>query len=130
MKYALISDVHANLDALEKVLKDAQALGAEEIVCLGDIVGYGPRPAETLARVRETCAVVLAGNHDDAVSGRGDSSTFIDLAGDAVQRHREALTPDVLAWLKSLPYTATIDGARCTHGDLFDPPKFYYIEDE
>lgn len=129
MKYALVSDIHANLDAFEKVLEDARALGAGEIVCLGDVVGYGPRPAETLARVRETCPVVLAGNHDDAVSGRGDSSSFIDLAGDAVQRHREALSPDDLAWLKGLPYTATIDGAVCTHGDFVDPPRFYYVED-
>ena len=130
MKYALISDIHANLDALEQVLKDARAHGAEQIVCLGDVVGYGPRPAETLARVREACAVVLAGNHDDAVSERADSSAFIDLAADAVQRHREALAPDARAWLKTLPYTAGIDGAVCTHGDLCDPPRFYYISDE
>lgn len=130
MKYALISDIHANLDALEQVLKDARAQGAEQIVCLGDVVGYGPRPAETLARVREACAVVLAGNHDDAVSGRADSSAFIDLAADAVQRHREALSPDARAWLKALPYTAEIDGAVCTHGDLCDPPRFYYVSEE
>lgn len=130
MKYAIISDIHANLEALDYVLKDAQAHGAKQIVCLGDVVGYGPRPAETLARVRETCTTILAGNHDDAVSGRGDASTFIDLAGDAVQRHREVLSPEALSWLKNLPYTAEIDGALCTHGDVFDPPKFYYVEEE
>ena len=130
MKFAVISDIHANLEALERVLRDARAQGAEAVVCLGDVVGYGPRPAETLERVRTACATVLAGNHDDAVSGRSDADSFVDLAADAVQRHREALAPDALAWLKGLPYTAEIDGARCTHGDVFDPPKFYYIEDE
>ena len=59
MRYAVISDVHANLEALERVLADARACGAEKVVCLGDVVGYGPRPAECVARVRSACAVVL-----------------------------------------------------------------------
>ena len=130
MKYAIISDVHANLAALQNVLADAKAQGVEKIVCLGDVVGYGPLPAETVALVRKECFVVLAGNHDDAVSGRGDSSTFIDLAKEAVERHRAALSEDDLAWLRSLPYTCTIDKAVAAHGDVFDPPKFYYILDE
>ena len=80
MRYAIISDIHANLEALERVLADAKSCGAERIICLGDVVGYGPRPAETLARVRSACAAIVAGNHDDAVSGRMDASDFIDLA--------------------------------------------------
>ena len=71
MRYAILSDVHANLEALERVLADAERCGADEIVCLGDIVGYGPLPQKTLALVRARCSVVLAGNHDDAVPGRG-----------------------------------------------------------
>lgn len=129
MKYAVISDVHANLQALEKVLKDAEAQGAEKLVCLGDIVGYGPLPCETLARVRSAASVVIAGNHDDAVSGRLDAADFIDLAADAVKRHREALSAEDLAWLKSLPYTATFDGASAAHGDFTDPPAFNYMMD-
>ncbi len=128
MKYAIVSDIHANLDALERVLADAQSQGAEKVVCLGDIVGYGPQPAAALARVRDAAQIALAGNHDDAVSGRGDASSFIDLAGDAVTRHRDALSPADIAYLASLPYTAQIEGALCTHGDIVDPPKFYYIE--
>lgn len=130
MKYAVISDVHANLAALQAVLADARARGAEKVVCLGDVVGYGPLPAEAVALVRKECFVVLAGNHDDAVSGRGDASTFIDLAKEAVARHRAALSEDDLAWLKSLPYTCTLDKAVAAHGDIFDPPKFYYVLDE
>ena len=103
MKYAVISDVHANLAALQAVLADAKARGAEKVVCLGDVVGYGPLPAEAVALVRKECFVVLAGNHDDAVSGRGDASTFIDLAKEAVARHRAALSEEDVEWLKSLP---------------------------
>ncbi len=130
MRCAIISDIHANADALERVLADARGQGVDQIVCLGDVVGYGPRPAETVARVRTACAVTLAGNHDDAVSGRGDASTFIDLAGDAVARHRAALSADDLAWLKELPWACELGDAIAAHGDVCDPPKFYYVEDE
>lgn len=128
MKYAILSDVHANLDALERVLDDARRCHAERIVCLGDIVGYGPLPKETLRRVRETAALVVAGNHDDAVSGRLDAADFIDLAGDAVARHRDALSNEDLAYLKSLPYVAKIEDALLAHGDLTKAKAFHYIE--
>ncbi|MGN0854714.1 MAG: metallophosphoesterase family protein [Kiritimatiellia bacterium] len=130
MKYAILSDIHANLDALDAVLADARAQGAGQIVCLGDIVGYGPCPAEALARIRAVCTQVIAGNHDDAVSARGNASAFIDLAADAARRHREALDGAARAWLGNLPYTVEIEGALCTHGDIVDPPEFRYIEGE
>ncbi len=128
MKVAVFSDIHANLEAFELALADATRKGAERVVSLGDIVGYGPLPAETLKRVKETCAVALAGNHDDAVSGRVDPDAFIALAGDAVKRHREALSEDALDWLKKLPYTARLGGALLVHGDATDPQVFHYIE--
>ena len=128
MKYAVFSDVHANLHALESVIADARSLGAERFVCLGDIVGYGPLPAEALARVRATAAVVLAGNHDHAVAGLADPAEFIDLAADAVARHRDALDASSLAWLKSLPLTAELDGAAFAHGDFTEPAAFNYVD--
>ncbi len=130
MRIAILSDVHANLEALDRVLADARRQGAEAFACLGDIVGYGPLPAQTLARARETFFLTVAGNHDDAVAGRGDTSAFIDLAGDAVARHRSALGADGLAWLRALPYTATCGDATLVHGDLTDPAAFNYIETE
>ena len=130
MKYAILSDLHANRDALERVLSDARACGAEVVICLGDIVGYGPLPAETLARIRSVASVVIAGNHDDAVSGRSDAKDFIDLAGDAVDRHRNVLSRDDIAWLRSLPHTAVVEGAALTHGDLTAPEDFRYVDSE
>ena len=130
MKYAIISDVHANESALRHVLADAAGLGVERVICLGDVVGYGPLPKEALTLVRKSCAVVLAGNHDDAVSGRQGADDFIDLAGDAVKRHRKALSAEELNWLKRLPYDCAIDGALAAHGDFTDPPAFNYIDSE
>ena len=130
MRYAILSDVHANVEALDRALADAARCGATRTVCLGDVVGYGPQPAKAVARVRQACSLVLAGNHDDAVSGRGRADLFNGLAADAVARHREALSSEDRAWLKSLPYTGKIRGALLAHGDFVDPPKFYYVDDE
>lgn len=127
MIYAIISDLHANLEALERVLDDASREGAEKVICLGDVVGYGPLPAETLDLVRQTATIVLAGNHDDAVSGRINAEDFIDLASDAVKRHREVLSADDIAWLNARPYTATLGCAAFAHGDIADPPAFNYL---
>ena len=130
MKYAVISDLHANLSALQKVLADARTNGVDKVVCLGDVVGYGPLPSETLALVRKSAAIVIAGNHDDAVSGRLDPTDFIDLAGDAVERHHKQLAKDDLAWLRSLPYTARFDDALAAQGDFTEPEAFNYVDTE
>ena len=129
MIFAILSDVHANEMALEAVLSDAKGNGAERFICLGDVVGYGPEPEKAAALVREAAAVTLAGNHDDAVSGRLDPADFIDLAADAVARHREALSADSLAWLKSLPYVYSAGRFACAHGDFTDPKAFNYVTD-
>ncbi len=129
MRYAVISDIHANAEALRRVLRDAAQNGVQSVICLGDVVGYGPLPAETLTLVRRSAELTIAGNHDDAVSGRGDAAAFNGLAADAVTRHREALSSEQLDWLKSLPYVGEIDGAILAHGDFVDPPKFYYVDD-
>lgn len=129
MLYAVISDIHANAVALEAVIGDAVSKGVTGFICLGDVVGYGPMPDETVSLVRKTCAVTLAGNHDDAVSGRMDADRFIDLAQDAVERHRESLSGENLAWLKNLPYTYAAENFAAVHGDFTDPGAFEYIDD-
>lgn len=65
MIYAIISDIHANLEALERVIADARRCGAERFVCLGDVAGIGPRPIDALARIREIATIVLKGDHDE-----------------------------------------------------------------
>ena len=130
MIFAILSDVHANEIALSAVLADARRFGATKIICLGDVVGYGPEPAKTVALIRQNAAVTLAGNHDDAVSGRIAASDFIDLAADAVARHQEALSQESIAWLRNLPYTCSYKSFICSHGDFTSPKTFEYITDE
>lgn len=130
MKYAVISDIHANESALQQVLTDAREQGAEKIICLGDIVGYGPLPAESVALIRAQADLVLAGNHDDAVTERCAADDFIDLAGEAVSRHRAALNAVDREWLKSLPYRASFGEAEAAHANFLTPEQFDYIETE
>ncbi len=130
MIYAVISDIHANETALRKVLDDAKAQGAQRIVCLGDVVGYGPQPLETIKLLQLENAIMIAGNHDDAVAGRVSEGDFIDLARDAVLRHREALGAKMCNFLASLPYTVEFGEAIASHGDFTVPEKFFYIENE
>ena len=105
MRYAIISDVHANEAALRAVLTDAVDARADNIICLGDVLGYGPDPVAALELVYRRAHVCLAGNHDDAVSRRFPVEDFTDFAAAAVARHRAALSQEAIDWLRSLPYT-------------------------
>jgi predicted phosphodiesterase len=130
MVYAIISDIHANLIALSATLKDAQQCGANKVLCLGDVVGYGPEPEAVVNKIRNSISIVLAGNHDDAVSGRLHVSDFIDIAADAVIRHREALSEENIHWLRNLPYVYKGKSFYCVHGDFTSPRTFEYVSNE
>ena len=127
MRYAVISDVHANEAALRAVLTDAVDARADKIICLGDVLGYGPDPVAALELVYRRAHVCLAGNHDDAVSRRFPVEDFTDFAATAVARHRAALSQEAIDWLRRLPYTCEFDGFACVHGDFSDPKHFNYI---
>lgn len=135
MRYAILSDVHANESALRAVLQDAADAQADEIVCLGDVLGYGPDPVAALELIYRRAHVCLAGNHDDAVSGRFPVEDFTDFAAAAVERHRRALAPEALDWLAHLPHVCAFGGHdgdpagafACAHGDFAAPERFDYV---
>ena len=127
MRYAIISDVHANEAALRAVLTDAADEQVEKIICLGDVLGYGPEPVAALELVYRRAHVCLAGNHDDAVCGRFPVEDFTDFAAAAVARHRAAITHEAKDWLAHLPYTCEFEGFACAHGDFSDPQHFNYV---
>lgn len=127
MRYAIVSDIHANLAAWQTVLNDIADLKADKIICLGDVVGYGPQPVEVLESVYRVVNVTLMGNHDAAVCGRLSTEAFSPRAAAAVSRHRELLAPAALEWLSQLPLTHAEPGFRCAHSDFADPSAFRYI---
>jgi predicted phosphodiesterase len=129
MRLAIISDIHANIQALERALAKCDELEVDEIVCLGDVVGYGGNPNECCDRLRERAAVVLMGNHDAAVVGVMDTDYYYDAARKALYWTRNELTEDNFRWLYSLPYCnmrADLDTAFF-HAAPILPSAFYYV---
>lgn len=124
---AVISDIHANIEALEAVIADARAVGAKKFICLGDIVGYGAAPAECVRRVREICLAVLLGNHDIY------SATDMELKG--IHPHAKAgalfsrrhLSDDDKRYLLELPLIAHASAATFVHASLPEPDAFDYM---
>ena len=127
MKYAIISDVHANPTALEKVLADSARYGVEKVVCAGDVVGYGPDPVETIRILREKGVTVVMGNHDAVVAGWRDSGDMIGHARDTDALHHDELGADDLAWLGSLPYVYADDNIAVAHANFVNPEMMEYV---
>src|ERR1700685_1272573 len=119
MRLALISDIHANFEALEATFYDIAERSIDRIVCLGDIVGYNSDAAACIALIRGADCVCVAGNHDLAVCGRLTTRKFSSAAARAVAWTRQQLSADDLDFLESLPPKANI-GNRviAVHGAL------------
>ena len=129
-RVAVISDVHANWHALEAVLEDVEREEPDELWCLGDLVGYGPRPNPCCAAVERRAALCLAGNHDLGVLGEIDLAEFADDAIAAARWTRGVLADDAHAYLSSLRPTACRDGAELFHASPRDPVWDYVLSAE
>ncbi|MFT7553460.1 MAG: diadenosine tetraphosphatase ApaH/serine/threonine PP2A family protein phosphatase [Rhodothermales bacterium] len=123
MKVAILSDIHANLEALESVSKVIAAEGVDRIVCLGDVVGYGGDPEACVAWTKEHCDVVVLGNHDLATSSNDPRGLPPD-AGVAVRKHAEWLSVEDVRWLATLPSTAVEADLTLVHATPENPLKW------
>ncbi len=128
MRYVIFSDVHANLEALERVLAHAARAQPDAYVCLGDVVGYGPNPNECVARVRDLGAGTVAGNHDRAAVGAVDLGRFSPVARAAIEWTQGALDPAARAWLAALPLRRDVGGCLAVHGSPRDPIEEYLLD--
>jgi predicted phosphodiesterase len=129
VKVAVISDVHANVPALEAVLAAIDSEGADELWCLGDLTGYGAGPARCIEIVLERADVCLAGNHDMVVTGEIDISAFSSDARTAVEWTMGVLDPDALARLAELRPSGERHDVELYHGSIRDPVWEYVIDD-
>src|SRR5205823_3097855 len=118
------------LHALEAVLAALEADAPDELWCLGDIVGYGPRPNECCALVAARADVCLGGNHDLAIRGTIDLNEFHGDAALAARLNREALTPESHAFLDRLEPQRNAHGVALYHGSARDPIWEYVLSDE
>jgi diadenosine tetraphosphatase ApaH/serine/threonine PP2A family protein phosphatase len=132
MRYLILSDLHANLEATTAVLRDARGRGFDRAACLGDIVGYGASPNEVvdLLRALEPVAVVR-GNHDKVAAGVDSGEQFSEIALQAALWTREALTAPNREWLASLPRgPLEVDGFLISHGTPVDEDAYLLSEED
>ena len=124
MRYLVLSDIHANLEALEKCLGVAKGKH-DRVLCLGDLVGYGPDPNAAMERTRELANTVIRGNHDKACAGITDAEDFNALARSSALWTRNELTPQNSAFLRSLPAgPVLLDGFELVHGSPADEDEY------
>jgi predicted phosphodiesterase len=131
LRFLILSDIHSNLEALHAVLLDAESRRYEAILCLGDVVGYGPNPNEVTEWVRSHADVVIRGNHDKACSGLGSIDSFNPTAKCSSQWTREQLTDDNAQWLLLLEHgPVMVEDFELVHGAPDDEDRYIFHEHE
>jgi len=124
----LISDVHANVLALEAALAALRRAGVDSVLCLGDVVGYGPAPNETIALLRESHVMCCLGDADERIAFRfARPGTRAGVADQTLEWTREVIEPEHVAWLRGLPVQRRLETPagylRAFHGSAEDPSQ-------
>jgi len=127
LRIAIISDIHSNLEALKTVLKYIENEKISRIICLGDVVGYSPRPNECVDLVREKCERTLLGNHDSASLAETDINFFNEYARQAILWTRKRLNQETKEFLRSLPYTYPEGNTLYVHSSPVEPEEWHYV---
>lgn len=127
MRYAVISDIHGNVEALEAVLDDIEKRSIDSIVCLGDIVGYYPDPERCVDLIKEKSALCVAGNHDYAAIGKIDTENFTYYAFAAMEWTKQNISENAKKFLSTLPLTIEKDNMFFTHSSPSNPQDWAYV---
>jgi predicted phosphodiesterase len=130
MRYAIIADIHGNLEAFQTVLDDIKTQNIQQIVCLGDVVGYNANPKECLDIVRAMNVPIVKGNHDEYCSSEDQLEGFNPHAAEAVIWTRNQLTTDDRQWLRDLKYTRMVANFTIVHATLDAPQRWGYVFDK
>jgi diadenosine tetraphosphatase ApaH/serine/threonine PP2A family protein phosphatase len=127
LRYAILSDIHSNLEALEAVERDMDGLSIDAVLSTGDIVGYGADPVECVRRIRALRPRIVAGNHDWAVAGTLSLDFFNPYAREAIEWTQRALDDDAIDWLRRLPLQDRFEDITLVHSTLASPESFDYL---
>jgi predicted phosphodiesterase len=130
MRIAIISDVHSNLEALTSALDAIDTKGVDDIVCLGDIVGYGANPNECLEIVRSRCSIILQGNHDAAAVDLSVANQFTLNAQLSAIWTFGVLTAENKDYLRSIPHLKPRGDILYSHASPFEPEEWNYVISE
>src|SRR6266436_7078759 len=127
MRFAIFGDIHANLEAFEAVLADAEKEGCDRNICLGDIVGYNADPKACLDKVRELKCPIVKGNHDDYASTLNSLDNFNPLAESAIRWTRDRLSEEDKTFLRDLPLVNEVESFTIVHATLDSPGDWGYV---
>ena len=127
MRFAIFSDIHSNLEAIEAVLNDAREQHCSQFVCLGDVVGYNANPRECIELVRDMECPVVKGNHDEQAAMIESSRDFNELAEYAINWTRENLTEADKQWLRELRLLHQVRDFTIVHATLDTPGQWDYV---
>ena len=127
MKYGVLGDIHANLSALNTVLEDMDRIGIDQVLSVGDVVGYGGAPTECIDILRERGVLVVKGNHDAACVRELDDRYFNNYAREAIRWTQTVVDRERQDWLADLPLTQELEHCHVAHGTLYRPELFDYI---
>jgi predicted phosphodiesterase len=130
MKFAIIADIHANLEALEAVLADAREQKVTHYACLGDVVGYNANPKECLDIIRGMGMPCVKGNHDEYCSTDSPLDGFNPAAAQAVEWTRRQLSEEDRQWLRDLKYMRLVTSFSIVHATLDAPQRWGYVFDK
>jgi diadenosine tetraphosphatase ApaH/serine/threonine PP2A family protein phosphatase len=128
VRYAILGDVHGNLQALEAVLERVDEDSVDCILCVGDLVGYGADPGECIRIIQERATVVVAGNHDCGAVGRMELTYFNVDACDAIRWTMDQISEEQYDYLEELALTAEVNGLLLVHSTPHFPEEFAYIQ--
>jgi predicted phosphodiesterase len=129
MKYAILADIHANLEGLQVVLEDAKKQGCTHYACLGDVVGYNANPKECLDIIRDMGMPCVKGNHDEYCSIESNLEGFNPHAAEAINWTRNQLTGEDRDWLRNLKYIRLAASFSIVHATLDGPQRWGYVFD-
>lgn len=130
MKYAIIADIHANLEALQAVLQDMKLQGCTHTACLGDIVGYCTNPKECLDIIRAMNIPCVKGNHDEYCAADAPLDGLNPMGAQAVEWSRRQLTEEDRKWLGNLPAVLAVETFTIVHATLEQPERWGYVADK
>ena len=127
MKIGILSDIHGNMEALDVVLAELKECGPDRILCLGDLVGYGPNPNECIEKIASVADIILAGNHDHAATGQLSTEHFNEFARKAIDWTRDVLDAKNSRFLSGLPLILVEEGMTLVHATPEAPADWNYI---
>ncbi|MDB6109772.1 MAG: metallo-dependent phosphatase-like [Pedosphaera sp.] len=130
MKFAIIADIHGNLDAFQVVLADIKEQKCTHYACVGDVVGYGANPKECLKIVRDLGMPCVKGNHDEYCSSEEQLDGFNPHAAEAVNWTRLQLSDEERQWLRDLKYFRMVTSFSMVHATLDGPQRWGYVFDK